>query len=488
MAFSETAKENDLIEEIHPSSELPAKLKYDRSIIEGSLPKAVWKLAAPTMLANVFGGLQGLVDHIIVGNIVGYKGNAAIGVSWQIFLVVVVFVSSIFIGMSILVARFVGAGEPDKVNRTVYQGFITAIFIALAIIAPIGYFGAPLLLNLVNAEAGVQAEALPYLRIMFLFSSGMMIFFMLSGALRAAGDAKTPMYLGITMTILNIIFNVTLISGFGPIPSFGVKGSAMGTCLAAGIIALYSFWKLWNGSWVISIHSKSGYAPDFKVIRKLFQFGLPAGIQGIAMNIGGVLMLSFIGSLAQSAAAQAAYAICYAQLFSLVSFTSVGLMGATSAIAGQNLGAKQVERANQAVHVAARFGLAGAAFLGFFYFFFPAQLLSIFGMHEPAAVEIGVQLLRFLSISGIFVSVALAYTGGLQGTGDTKSPLYISIISQVVIPLGICFALKYTIGLQPWHIWSAILAGHFTRCVLSILRFNQGKWRNIKVDLETTVS
>ena len=486
MAFSETKE--DYTEEVHLTPETPPKSKYDRSIIEGSLPKAVWKLAAPTVLVNVIGGLQGLVDHIIVGNIVGFKGNAAIGVSWQIFLVVVVFISSIFIGMSILIARFVGAGEPDKVNRTVYQGFITAIFISLVVIAPIGYFGAPMLLNLVNAEAGVQAEALPYLRIMFLFSLGMMMFFMLGGALRAAGDAKTPMYLGIALTVLNIIFNVTLISGFGPIPSFGVKGSAMGTCLASGIVGVYSFWKLWSGGWVISIHSKGGYKPDFSVIRKLFQFGLPAGIQGIAMNIGGVLMLSFIGSLAQSAAAQAAYAICYAQLFSLVSFTSVGLMGATSAIAGQNLGANQVERAKSAVHVAARFGMIGAAAIGLIYFFFPAQLLSVFGMHEPAAVEIGIQLLRFLSISGIFVSIALAYTGGLQGTGDTKSPLYISIISQVIIPLGICFVIKNTIGLEAWHIWTAILVGHFTRCLLSFLRFQQGRWEHIKVDLETTAS
>ena len=477
MTFPENSEEQD---EIHTS----IKPKYDRSIIEGSLSKAVWKLAAPTMLANIFGGLQGLVDHIVVGNIVGFKGNAAIGVSWQIFLVVVVFVSSIFIGMSILVARFVGAGETDKVNRTVYQAFITAIFIALAIIAPIGYFASPLLLNLVNAEAGVQAEALPYLRIMFLFSLGMMIFFMLSGALRAAGDAKTPMKLGIAMTILNVIFNVILISGFGPIPSFGVKGSAIGTCAASGLVALYSFWKLWNGSWVISIHSKSGYAPDFAVIKKLFKFGLPAGIQGIAMNVGGVLLLSFIGSLAQSAAAQAAYAVAYSQLFSLISFTSVGLMGATSAIAGQNLGAKQIERANSAVHTAAKFALIGSSFLGFFFFFFPQQLLAIFGMKDPNVVEIGVQLLRFLSVSGIFVSVALTYTGGLQGTGDTKSPLFISIISQVIIPLGICFVLKQTYGLEPWHIWLAILAGHFTRCVLSFLRFNQKKWHNIKVDIE----
>jgi putative MATE family efflux protein len=474
-------------EEIHTTQPPIVENTYDRSIIEGSLPRAVWKLAAPSIMTNIFGGIQGLVDHIVIGNIVGYKGNAAIGVSWQIFLVVVVFVSSIFIGMGIMVARFVGAGEPDKVNRTVYQAFITAIFIAVALIAPIGYFASPLLLTLANAEAGVQAEALPYLRIMFLFSLGMMIFFMLSGALRSAGDAKTPMKLGITMTILNVIFNIILISGFGPIPAFGVKGSAMGTCLAAGLVAVYSFWKLWNGSWVVSIHGKSGYKPDFAVIRKLFQFGLPAGIQGIAANIGGFLMLSFIGSLAQSAAAQAAYSICYSQIFSFITFTSVGLMGASSAIAGQNLGAKNVERANSAVHIAARFGLIGSAFLGFFFFFFPTQLLGIFGMNEPAAVEIGITLLRFLSISGMLVSVALAYTGGLQGTGDTKSPLYISIISQVIIPLSICFVLKNTIGLEPWHIWSAILAGHATRCVLSIWRFRQGKWRDIKIAMETTV-
>jgi putative MATE family efflux protein len=486
MDLAESAEQFDESEVIETPTAKPNK--YDRSIIEGSLPKAVWKIAAPTMLTNILGGLQGLVDHIVVGNIVGFKGNAAIGVSWQIFLVVVVFVSSVFIGMSIMVARFAGAGETDKVNRTVYQGFLTAIFMAFAIIAPVGYFAAPALLNLVNAEAGVQAEALPYLRIMFLFSIGMMIFFMLGGALRSAGDAKTPMMLGIVMTVLNVIFNITLISGFGPIPSFGVKGSAMGTCLASGLVGIYSIWKLWRGDWVISIRNQNRYAPDFNVIRKLFKLGLPAGIQGIAMNVGGVLMLAFIGSLAQSAAAQAAYAVSYSQLFSLVTWTSFGLMGAAAAVAGQNLGAKQPERARAAVHTAARFGLVGSTFIGMFFLFFPAQLLGFFGMKEPAAVEIGVQLLRILSVSGIFVSVALTYTGGLQGTGDTKSPLYISIISQVVIPLGICFILKQAHGLEPWHIWVAILAGHITRCVLSIWRFQQGKWRDIKVDIETTVS
>ena len=460
--------------------------RFDRSIVSGPLSPAVWKLAWPTMLTNVFGGLQGVVDHVVVGNIVGFKGNAAIGVSWQIFLVVVVMVASIFTGMSVLVARFAGAGEAEKVDRTVYQAFLTAIVLSLGVIAPVGYFASPWLLDLVNAAPGVQAEALPYIRIMFIFSLGLMIFFMLSGALRSAGDAKTPMILGIAMTVLNLVFNIILIRGLGPVPSFGTAGAAMGTCLASGLIGLFALWKLWNRSWVVSIRHTSGYAPDWGVIRKLFKFGLPAGVQGIAMNIGGVLMLSFIGSLAQSAAAQAVFAVSYTQLFSLITWTSVGLMGAAAAVAGQNLGAGQPDRASQGVRTAARFGLSGAVFAGLFFLFIPERLLAIFGMTDPVVVGIGVQLLRVLSLSGLFVTVALTYTGGLQGTGDTKSPLYISIISQVIIPLGICFGVQQTIGLEAIHIWFAILAGHVARAVLSVLKFRQGKWRSIKVDIDTT--
>ena len=465
-----------------PAPKAPTR-RYDRSIIEGPLAPAVWKLAWPTMLTNVIGGLQGIVDHVLVGHLVGFEGNAAIGVALQIFVVVIVFINSLFMGMSVLVARFAGAGDEEKVDRTVYQAFLTAVGLALLVMAPFGYFFAPALLDLVNARPEVQAEALPFLRIMFLFSSGMLIFYMLSGALRSAGDARTPMILGIIMTVLNLVFNIILIRGLGPIPAFGTKGSAMGTSLATGIIATYALWKLWRGGWVVSFPRGHGFGPDWTIIKSLFRFGLPAGIQGIAMNIGGVLMLAFIGSLAQSAPAQAAFAVSYSQLFSLITWTSLGLMGAAAAIAGQNLGAGQPERTNEAVHVAARIGFTGAAIIGAFFLFLPRQLLAIFDMNDPVVVDIGVQLLRVLSLSGLFIAVALTYTGGLQGTGDTKSPLYISIVSQIIVPLGICFIIQQTGTLKPIHIWLAILVGHATRCLLSILRFNQGKWRHIDVDI-----
>jgi len=456
---------------------------FDRSIVEGPIRTAVWHLAWPTMLQNLIGGLQGIVDHAMVGHYVGFTGNAAIGVSWQIFLVVMVFISSLFTGMGVLVARFAGADEADKVNRTVYQAFLTAAVLSVGILAPIGYMLAPSLLDLVNAAPEVQAEALPYLRIMFVFSFGMLMFFMLGGALRSAGDARTPLRLGIILTVLNVVFNIILIRGLGPIPAYGTAGAAMGSVLAAGLVAIVAVFMLFSGGWVVAFKRTMSYRPDWAIIRSLFRFGLPTGFQGVAMNLAGVLLLRFIGSLELSAEAQAAYAVSYVQLFSFITWTSVGLMGATAAVAGQNLGANRPDRTVRAVRVSAAIGLGVAVLVGISFVTIPRMLLGVFGMEDPVVVDLGVQLLGYLAVSGLFITVALAYTGALQGTGDTKSPLYISIVSQIVIPLGMCAVIQTIWGLQPADIWLAILLGHATRCVLSVGRFRQEKWRHIEVEI-----
>jgi putative MATE family efflux protein len=451
--------------------------KFDRSIIEGPIRPAVWRLAWPTMLQNLIAGLQGIIDHAMVGHFVGYTANAAIGVSWQIIIVVIVFATSVFTGMAVLVARFAGANESDKVNRVVYQAFLTAAGLAVMLGAA-GWLAAPALLDLVNAAPDVHAEALPFLRTMFVGFIGMMMFFMLSGAFRAAGDPHTPLRLGVAMTVMTIGFNVVLI------PMFGTVGAAYGTVASSTLASSYGIWRLLRPSSVIHFERHMDRRPDFSIIRSLFRFGLPTGVQGIAMNVGGVLMLRFIGSLENSAAAQAAYAVGYTELFSLITWTSVGLLGASATIAGQNLGARKPERAIEGVRVASHIGLAAAAVVGALFLLFPRYLLAIFGMTDVVVIDIGAQLLRYLSVSGLFVTVALSYTGGLQGTGDTRSPLYISILSQVIIPLGLCTLFQATFGLEAHHIWMAILAGHVTRCGLSVARFRQQKWRSITVDLE----
>jgi putative MATE family efflux protein len=457
-------------------ADAPSASRYDRSIVEGPIGPAVWRLAWPTMLQNIIAGLQGIIDHIMVGHFVGFVGNAAIGVSWQIVVVVIVFVSSVFTGMAVLVSRYVGAGDARTVNRVVYQSFLTAAAMS-AILALVGYVSAPWLLTLVNAAPEVRLQALPFLRAMLVGIVGLVMFFMLSGAFRAAGDPRTPLRLGIAMTVCTIALNMTFI------PMFGAIGAAYGSVASSTLVSAYGVWRLTRPDSVIHFEPGMDRRPDFTVIRSLFRFGLPTGVQGIAMNIGGVFLLRFIGSLEHSAAAQAAFAVDYTELFSLITWTSTGLLGAAATIAGQNLGAGRPDRVAQGVQVAARIGVGVAAVVGSAFVLAPGALLRVFGMTDPLVLGLGRQLLAFLSVSGLFVTVALAYTGGLQGTGDTRSPLYISIVSQIVVPLGLCAGLQAARGLQPHDIWTAIVLGHATRCVLSVGRFRQQKWRSITVDL-----
>jgi putative MATE family efflux protein len=428
----------------------------------------------------MIGGLQGIVDHVMVGHYVGFTGNAAIGVGWQIFLVVVVFISSLFTGMGVLVARFAGANDADKVNRVVYQAFLTAVILALGVLAPLGYVLSPALLELVHASPEVRAEALPYLRTMFVCSIGQLLYFMIAGALRAAGDARTGLRIGMWIIGLNVGLNMILIRGMGPIPGFGAQGAALGTSIASAVASGFGLWLMATGRVVVNFKGVPR-TPDWKIIRQLFKFGLPAGVQGVAMNVAGVLLLRFMGGLDYSAEAQAAYAVCYTELFAFITWTSVGLMSAAATIAGQNLGAGHPERSVLGVQVAARYGLMIAATIGAIFLLFADELLALFGLTDPIVVRIGTQLLRYLSVSGLFITVALTYTGGLQGTGDTRSPLFITLVSQVVVPLGLCFYLQATGQLQATGIWLAIVAGHFTRCVLSAARFHQGRWKTISV-------
>ena len=458
--------------------------QIEETLTRGPVTAAIWTIAWPTLLQNLIAGLQGLVDHAMVGNYVGFAGNAAIGVSWQIFLVVVVFISSLYSGMGVLVARFAGAGDDDKVARVVYQVFLLSAFIGIFVFAPVGYFLSPWLLDLVHAAPEVRAEALSYLRILFMFSIGNMYFFMIGGALRAAGDARTPLRLGVLLTVLNIGLNVLLIRGFGPIPAYGTKGAAMGTVISGLVVAGIAIYLFFSGRLIIDLRRAVGRSFDRKVVSQVFRFGLPTGFQGIAMNIGGVIMVRYVGSLAESAEAQAAYAVGYNQLFSLITWTSVALMAAASTVTGQSLGAGNTERAFSVPQAASRLGIALCVPVGLLFWVVPEALLGAFGMEDPVVLRLGSELLMYLAVSGLFLTTALSYTGALQGSGDTRSPMYISIFSQLILPITICAVLDSLHGLGSRDIWIAIVAGHFMRGALSVARFHQGKWQGIDVALE----
>ena len=458
---------------------------FDEEIVSGSIFRSVWKLAWPVVLLNLVNGLHGFVDHVLIGHFVASDNNAAnaaIGVSWQVFLVIVVFVASLFQGMNVLIARYAGKQDRENMSRVFHEAFLTSVLI-LVVVAPIGYGLAPHLLRFAEAAPEVERHALPYLRILFTCGAPLFLMFMLTGAFQASGDPKVPLILGILATGLNIALSTLFITGPGPIPALGTVGAALGTVLAPLVSAAIALLLIARHKTLLQPPKRLKLIPDLSVVRVVARIGLPTGIQGVLLNIGGVFLLKYIGSLEFSAAAQAAYTICYSQLFMLITWPSFGLRAAAGTVMGQNIGAGKPQRGKRGVAVAACMGAAWAALIGLLFWAFPAELLWLFDVIHDPVLSYGKSLLHFLSFSGVLLATTLAMTGGLQGAGETKVPMYIAFLTQIVVLLGLCQFLAMRAMLRPETIWAAILVSHTDRLFLTYAVFRTEDWAHTKVEL-----
>jgi len=460
---------------------------FDRDIVSGSVLRSVWKLTWPVTLLNLVNGLHQLVDHVLIGHFVSSESNAAnaaVGVAWQVFLVIVVFIASIFHGMNVLLARYAGRQDRDNLGLVFYQSFLGCLYILVGIVAPAGYLLAPYLLDFVNAPPSVQEHALPYLRVLFVCGAPLFMMFLMTGAFQASGDPKTPLVLGILATILNIALSAGLITGFGPFPYLGAVGAAVGTVTASTVSAVIAMSLILRRKMIIPPPGRISFLPNLRVMKQVSRIGIPTGIQGVLLNLAGVFLLKFIGALENdSAAVMAAYTICYNQLFSLVTWVSFGLRSACGTVMGQNIGAGDPARGKRGVLVGAGFGAIWSIMAGLLFWYMPLTLLSLFDAGQGPVFEYGSALLKYLSFSGVVLAVTLALTGGLTGAGETKLPMYIAFLTQIVLLLGICAFFQWQGTLTPHKVWAAILTAHSARLILTYAVFHTEEWTRKVVEL-----
>ncbi len=459
---------------------------FDREIVSGSVLRSVWKLSWPLVLLYLVNGMQGFVNHIMVGHYVhsaNSAANAAIGVSWQVFMVVVVFISSIFHGTNVLVARYAGRQDRDTLSEVFYSSFLCAVAFLVCVVAPLGWWLAPHLLDFVGAKEDVQVHALPYLRILFVLGAPLFLMFMVTGAFNASGDPRTPLKLGVFTTLLNISISMVLIPGRGPFPALGTTGAALGSVIAPFVSVAIALSLVIRRKMIIQPPRRWLLLPNLSIVATVVRIGLPTGIQGVLLNIGGVCLLRFIGLLEFSSAAQAAYSICYAQLFSLVTWISFGLRAASSTLMGQNIGAGDPKRGKHAVWLAAYIGSAWAVAVGLLFWAASDPFLRAFNLVDEPAHGYATSLLHYLSFSGVALAGALALTGGMQGAGETKTPMYIAFVTQIVVLLSICEGFLLAGSLTPERIWLAILVSHASRLLLTWAFFRSDAWIHKVIEL-----
>jgi len=459
--------------------------KFDEEIVSGGTFRSIWKVAWPVIVTQLIANVHGVIDQVLVGHKDGFAGQAAIGASWQLFLVVVVFLSSLFQGMNILVAQYVGRQDSAAVNRIAYHTFLACAYLLFFVVAPAGYFLAPWMLNLVDVSAEVHHHALPYLRVLFAVNAPLFFMFLLGGVLQSSGNMKFPLLLGIATAVTHVAVSYVLINGVGPFPEMGTVGAAVGTVLGPLPSVCIGLWLILSGRTFVGRPDKFTLIPDLTILRRSAAIGIPTGIQAVLLNIGGAALIYFINQLSNSGPALAAYSVCYSQIFSIVTFTGFGLRAACATVIGQNIGAGKLARGERAVYLGAGIGLVWAAVFGVIFWTLPGPVLSIFAIELNSTVgEISRTLLHFLTFSGVFVVVMLAFTGGLQGAGDTRTPMYIAFITQIVILLGFCLAFQMADQLTSGVIWTAILISHATRFLLTYAIFSRGRWRKIRVTLD----
>jgi putative MATE family efflux protein len=456
--------------------------KFDKEIVSGSIVRSVWKLAWPLVLLNLVSGINGLVDQVLVGHFVyasNNAANAAIGISWQVFMVVVVFISSLFHGLNVMISRYAGMQDRRGMSNVFYQVFLCSVLVLVGVVAPVGYLIAPLMLNFVHAGDEVGRHALPYLRMLFVCGAPLFLMFLFTGAFQASGDPRTPLKLGVLTTLLKIAISLALIVGL----KMGTMGAALGTAIAPLITVCVAISLILRGKMILHRPDRFGLLPKWSVIESVVRIGVPTGLQGVLLNVGGVLLLKYIGSLDQAPAALAAYTICYSQLFNLVTWTSFGLRAAAGTMMGQNIGAGNPARGKRGVAVAGCMGAGWAMVIGLVYWMIPVQLLALFNAVEEPVVSYGVSLLHILAVSGVLLATTMGLTGGIQGAGYTKAPMYIAFFTQIVILLGVCAIFQATSVLTPQRVWLAILISHGSRMILTYAVFRSGKWAHTKVDL-----
>ena len=461
---------------------------FDKEIVSGSILRSVWKLSWPLVLINLANGMHGFVDHILVGHFVGTAnnaGNAGIGVAWQVFLVAVVLVVSLFHGTNVLVARCAGKQDRATLSRVFYSTLTCSVAVLFLVVAPLGYFLSPWMLGLVEVKDEVGQYALPYLRILFTAGAPLFLMFMITGAMNASGDPRTPLKLAILSTLLNIGISLVLIPGWGPIPAFGTIGAALGTVIAPTITVLLALYLIVRGHTIIAPPRPAMWIPDLRIMATVVRIGVPTGIQGVLLNIGGVFLIRYIGLLPNGSAAQAAYSIGYAQLFSLVTWIAFGLRVASGTLMGQNIGAGDPERGKQSVRLAAMVGSAWATLIGVVFWLFPSLLLGWFNVTTDPVLGMGRSLLQYLSASGVALAATLALTGALQGAGETKKPMYIAFITQILVLLGICQGLYALNRLYVEGIWAAILVAQTSRLAMTWWVFRTKAWAYRHIEIPT---
>ena len=447
------------------SSAAPVKTTT-RNMTEGSIAGQVILFALPLMLGNVFQMLYNTVDSIVVGNFVGTQALAAVGSTTMIVNMMVFFFNGFSTGAGVVIANYFGARNLKALHKaietTMAATFVLSILFTLAGVAAVR----PMLRFMATPE-DVFGEATTYLRIYIGGISGLLIYNMGSGILRAVGDTMRPLYFLVLTSVLNILLDLLFVLGF----HCGIEGVAWATVISQFISALLILALLTRSNDIYRL-TWHDLRIDRAILGSIFAIGLPAGIQSVITAFSNVFVQSYINFFGSSCMAGWS---CYNKLDQFVMLPMQSMSMAATTFVSQNIGAGREERANRGTVITVSMAVSVTAVIVALLCLFAAPAVGLFSPDE-SVIAYGVLFIRANCFFLLFNCVNHVLAGALRGRGDSRGPMIIMLLSFVGIRQIYLFAVTRFVANTPLLVGFGYPVGWTTCCIIEVTYFFL-RWR-----------
>ena len=440
----------------------------------GSLNRAILLLAIPMVLEMVLESLFAVVDVFWVGHL-GADAVATVGLTESMLMLVFAVGLGLSMSTTAMVARRIGEKDQEGAAVAAVQAIVVGLLVSLAIGGPC-IFLASRLLQLMGADSEIVVMGTAYTRIMLGGSGVVLMLFLNNAIFRGAGDAAIAMRLLWVSNIINLILDPFLIFGWGPFPKLGVTGAAVATFTGRSIGVAYQFYRLLHGTERIQILTRH-LRLNFAVLLRLVRVSL-TGIAQFAIAhtswIGLVRIVSMFGSSAIAGYTIAVRIVVFAIL------PSWGLSNAAATLVGQNLGAKQAERAETSVWRTGLYNMIFLGSLGVVFVIFAEPIIRIF-TSDPAVVPLGVACLRILSYGNIGYAYGMVMLQAFNGAGDTITPTIVNLFGFWLLEIPLAYWLAIGLGMHSNGVYWSIVVAEGSIAAAGIVLFKRGRWKQQQI-------
>ena len=446
-----------------------AKLKSFFGVQDMTVGKPIFNLAAfavPLLIGNIAQQMYNTVDSIIVGKYVGDSALAAVGAASPILNLMLLLFMGISTGAGIIVAQYYGARRSDELSKAVGTSLVLTL-IASVIIMIIGPIITPPLMKLLGTPADVHDMAVDYLTIICVGIIGTGYYNICSGILRGMGDSFTPLIYLCVACVLNIFLDILFVAGFG----MAAAGVALATVIAQIISAALCLLRLKKMKDVVQIDRET-LKLDREMTRDTIRLGLPSGLTQMIFSLASIVVQSLTNSFGTSVIA-CSVVVMRVDGFAMMPNFTFGM--AMTTFVGQNVGARRMDRVKEGVRDGMIAGLIIAVVLVAAILVFGEGLMRMFTSTEEV-VSLGVHMMQILAVGYVAMGVTQSLSGVMRGAGDTMTPMWISIITTVIIRTPLAYLLAYLTN-SPDSLFISLLISWVMGAVLTAIMYRRGAWK-----------